>query len=84
MGLWDLFKQLARLVVAAWWAKVTENYSPRPETHKYTTEYPKEYSSDYFQNGFSNYSFTPDPANLENNLYDNRFKYRKQKNKYAV
>jgi hypothetical protein len=82
MGFFDLFKQLFRLAVAAWWNKVTGEYArPPQEGLNYVVEYPPEYARDYFKNGFMDYRWNPEYKRPINHLYDNdNFKPREYKN----
>ncbi|MFX0117721.1 MAG: hypothetical protein ACFFB3_24465 [Candidatus Hodarchaeota archaeon] len=82
MGFWDFIKELLRAVIAAWWHRITEGGSAGPETEpKYAVEYPPEYTRNYFQNGMTNYCWTPLYKGPMNHLYHDgdRFKYRPSK-----
>ena len=83
MGFWDFIKQLVHAVIAAWWNKITEDATKRPETGpEYVVDYPPEYIREYFGNVFTDYRWNPSYKHPVNHLYDNeeRFKYRSSKN----
>ena len=84
MGLWDLVRQLFQFAVAAWWNKVTDEYTKPPPKPNYAIEYPEEYTRDYFRNGLSSYRWNPEYLTPQNHLYNSTGRFDHRKDKYQT
>ena len=86
MGFLDFVDQLFRLVMAAIWNKVTENYpgDENPDAPNYAINIPKDYAQEYFPDGLTDYRWNPEYKRPINHLYeDDQSIYDRVKYKYS-
>ena len=94
MGLWNIFKEIFRLLVFMLLQRLSENKDVRRSasaTPKYSVKYPEGYTRQYPKNDLNGYRWQLYKTPL-NNLYNNdavfynahRFKYRKPKHRYET